>query len=161
MLRSHSLVWGVSELERERRDLTVVCLGELVFQCRQELRVHLNHEATHVVDDRLKVAIVHACSLLKLLGPGAGRRSVSVLFLQLPHGKDKAGGSDLRRSVLQQAGVEESNLLDVLGVVEDLIIGSSLRELGKALQESVGGGSSHVELENRQDFELHRDDLLA
>ena len=52
---------GRSEFEWQVSYLLIFCLGELVFECGQELRVDLHNESFDVFHDRLQVLVRVLC----------------------------------------------------------------------------------------------------
>lgn len=121
-------------LSKDEGDLgyvEVLVLLELVLERGEELGVDFEHELLQVLDRLLDVLLLDASHLLHLVVP-------SIDLLNALGTEDEGGSCDVRALVLQQEGVQESDLSQVLSEVEDLVVGGSVGDLAVALKEPVG-----------------------
>ena len=57
------------KLKCQLGNLLILNLRELVLECRQELRIHLHYETSHIVYDHLQLGIEHTRRLLHFFVP--------------------------------------------------------------------------------------------
>ena len=107
-----------SKLERQACNFSVLLFGEFVLESCQEFWVDFEDEAFDILNHRLEVLVFVLGCFFHLFVP-------HVDFFDRFGGEDERGSCQLALVVLQERGIEESDLLDVLCKEENFVIASN------------------------------------